>query len=244
MTKIFVAAPFNNEPQIAGYNQIIQTINASGFEAVGAVQAEDAASIRQKRSEEIEESEIVVAWLDGLYPPGEFLYKLFNVNKESITIPLPENIINMISIGMQATGQADVRPKEGLILPGQEDRGIEVANVPRSFTAHSPGGIFGQTRDGVLNLPASQVAYEVGFASALKKPIIAIALASPRLDFNTAQAVGVFLTDFVHLVPALNRTRDALDGNEPLEPVFRVLREEVSKMEMDRLKKKEEAEEK
>jgi hypothetical protein len=109
---------------------------------------------------------------------------------------------------MQATGKAKIKPKEGLILPGQDPRGVEVSNVPTAFTIQAPGGIFGQmVGPGAINFPEPNVMFEYGVAVARGILTVGLGLAYPAMGMYHPHC-HLQVTDLEFIPRALEIAKD------------------------------------
>ncbi len=231
--KAYLSSPAYNDPQIKGHSTLQDYLKEAGFEVLNpnAISAYLADGKTQKTAKEysserlalLDEADILISWIDQLQLPGTKLF-LLNGVMEKVQVPLPPEIIELISIGMQAKGIAKVKPKSGIIIPGEDPRGLEVTNVPNCVNVHPQGGIIGTYVAGPLNIPDITVVYEMGYASCRGIPTVALAAAGPAFGIMAAQ-VDLLVPGFDLLVPALMEVKDALDGLCDLGKVCRGLME-------------------
>lgn len=224
--KAFLSSPAYNDPQLKGHSKIQDSLSEAGFEVVNpnaltTVEADgktprDPKDLLNDRLNLLDDSDVFVGWVDRLNPPGVKHYILRGVQTE-IEIPLPEQYIQFMAIGMQASGVAQTKPKEGLIVPGRDDpRGLEITNVPRSLHIQPQNGVFGQLASpGPINLPDSLVMFEAGAAVAQGMPVVLLAAASPIIGIAAVKAL-LIIQSFEDLTPCLKMVYDGLsDEDEP-----------------------------
>lgn len=175
--KLFLSCPVGNEP----CSVIKKFIVSEAESAFSEVDQPDPNEEYSKRVERIKDSDACLFCLDTLLPEGQGLFYLSGVVRGEMQIPIPPDMINLIGIGLQATGKAKLVPKKGLILPGQQS-GMEIANLPTSFTIRNQDMVVGLTEGGIsVNLTEPYVMFEYGVATAHEIPTVLLAMARPRI---------------------------------------------------------------
>jgi len=243
--KLYISAPFFNEPQIAMLENFRALSEGAGFEVLSPLDHKLDGEWVDKRIKDLKSADALFIWFDSLLPKGEFLFKVADVIREEIQIPIPEPLVNFISIGMQASGKAQLRPKSGLILPGQDPRGVEVSNVPTAFTIKAPGGIFARVvGPGATNISEPLVMFEFGVAFAENIPVVGLGLAFPAVG-PYHRMIDLTVIDLEAIPEALSSLRSILSSKEQGTPIsigeIQESLKETQKILDEKSKKKEDA---
>lgn len=159
----------------------------------------------ESRISRIVEADIVVVCFDTFYPRGALPFLLKDVKVDKLDVPLPPEIINLIAIGMQSTGIAEVKPKSGLILPGDDPRGVEVSNVPNTFIVKAEGGVFGNNvLNGPFITPDCDVMIDFGIAVSNKKTIVGVSLSTSEVSPGVVRHCKKMITDLKNATTVLS----------------------------------------
>jgi hypothetical protein len=217
--KLYISSPFFNEPQVAMLDNLRLLAEGAGFQVLSPLDHKLDDGWTSNRIKDLKSADALFVWFDSLLPKGEFLFRVSDVIREEIQVPLPGEIINFISIGMQASGKAQLRPKQGLILPGQDPRGMEVSNVPTAFTVRAPGGVFARIiGPGAINLSEPMVMFEFGMAIAENIPVVGLGLAFPSVG-PYHRMIDLAVVDLEAIPEALAGLKKALASKEQGTPI-------------------------
>jgi nucleoside 2-deoxyribosyltransferase len=231
--KIYLASPAYNDPQLKVHSEVQDAITAAGAELLnpasipslendGKTQRTPQDYVRD-RVLMLEKADVVFAVLDQLQMPGHHLFLMRDIQT---AVPFPEDLLQILAVGMQAMGIAKVQPKKGIVTADDPNRGMEVVNLPRGMQIGN--GLLGlPVGGGSLNLPDSNTVFEIGYAAAKSKPVIALGLANPITGIMIPISTLVMLTDLERLDIDVKRLVDAYGkGIDVFEEEAEVLEKE------------------
>ncbi len=168
----------------------------------------------QSPTDLMSQAHFCVFCFDYLLPKGQFTYTLDNVMRDKVQLPIPLNLLEIIGAGMMAKGIAKLKKKEGLVLPGQEDQGVEIENLPTHMSFGGEGGVFGTLAEvGSANRPDPTVQCEFGYAIALDKVMVGIGIAKPEIGIHQ-KAIDLLVPEFDLTQSALNAIKKAWNEDE------------------------------
>ncbi len=182
----YVSAPGYNNPQRVCSEKIITILEDAGYEvSLPTISAE----IPEKEEAQaclsaLQNADVVIAWLDGLSAEGISIYTVAGVQTK-LEITLPPKIIEMMQAGailMQKQG-VNFQKKKGraLVLPHEMNNPPEVPNQIVMDLEKQGAKALCALNGQPMNLPDPSTTFEVGYAFAARKPVIALALIEPEI---------------------------------------------------------------
>lgn len=188
--KVFVSVPAFNEAQMAGADKVLEILEKAGIETLPKV-APDQEPKLSDRLAAIPLADRVFLWTDGLLPDGVSVRALAGMQNQ-LEMPFPPQLLDLINKGIAVSGGSGslAGKKQAILLPGQVEqqqecpKGMKVGLPPNMAiaTVLSPG----------LNIPATPVLFEAGYAAALGKPLTALQLGeSPGPYFSAEDGVEI-----------------------------------------------------
>lgn len=201
---VYISAPGYNNPQRVGVEKIIEVMEGAGYKvALPTVSAEiPPVPEAQACLSALQNADLVVAWLDNLSPEGISVYTVGGIQTE-LTINLPPQIVEMMQAGallMQKKG-VNFKKKKGraIVLPHEMNKPPEVpTTIGMNF--EKQGGqalcaLVGQP----MNLSDASTVFELGYAFAARKPVIALALVNPEIGMYLGWTPQTVVSSFEKL---------------------------------------------
>lgn len=198
--KAYISSPGYNAPQQVGTERIKKSIEEAGYLPVLPMVSEEIPPREEAENclASLRESDLVVAWLDGLTAPGVSIYTVGNVETK-IEINFPQESIELMQAGavmMQKMGKGG--KKRGIILPGDLDRPPPVpAGMNVDYASHGLAlcGLVGKP----MNFTDTSINFEIAYAFATGKPIIALAMVNPIIGMYLGWAADTYVDSFAKL---------------------------------------------
>jgi len=195
MVKVFVSVPAFNEPQAAGAEKIFEILEKAGLEILPRL-TEGQEGKLSDRLAAISQADHVLLWTDGLLPDGVRVCAVAGLQNK-IDLPFPPPILSLINAGMAATGQSVGSlsgKKQAILLPGQVE---QQQGVPKGMSVGLPPNmVLCQVLSPGLNIPATPVLFEAGYAAALGKKLTAIQMGEGPGAYVTAEEGVEILKSF------------------------------------------------
>jgi nucleoside 2-deoxyribosyltransferase len=212
--KVFVSVPAFNEAQIAGADKILEILEKAGIETLPKMSPDKEPKLSD-RLPFVAQADRVLLWTDGLLPEGVTVRALAGLQNQ-IELPFPAPLLEILNAGIAVRGGGGslAGKKQTILLPGQVEqqaecpKGMKVGLPPNMAIAQilSPG----------LNIPATPVLFEAGYAAALGKPLAALQLGeSPGPYFSEED--GVEILKSFDAVEAWARRLMGITGEETKE---------------------------
>ncbi len=234
----YVSSPGFNESQRTGVKKILETIREAGYEPYIPVltcesppQEEVAPHISA-----LQNSAVVVAWLDGLNPKGVSTFEVCAIETK-MNAALDPDTLDALVMGLSRHPKYEkkikaLKQRKGLdkkiLMPGELHKGVEVTAEDLGIKGTEvdfakQGKRLCKIRQGPLNFPDSSVLFELGYAFATRKPVFALAMADPILGMYAGWTPSVTCDRFSTLGGALKAFRES--GGVPFPDLLASLRE-------------------
>jgi hypothetical protein len=196
--KVFISVPAFNEAQAAGADRVLEILEKAGIEVLPKDEGSDKEVTLSDRLAAISLADRVLLWTDGILPEGVTVRALSGM-QNMLELPFPAPILDLLNKGIAVSGgnSSLTGKKQMILLPGQVEqqrecpKGMKVGLPPNMTlaTVLSPG----------LNIPATPVLFEAGYAAALKKPLTALQMGEGPGPYFTAEDGVEILKSFAEL---------------------------------------------
>ena len=214
----YISAPGFNEPQRTGMKKLLETVQGAGYETYIPTLTRESPPREEVEPHlaALQNSAVVVAWLDGLNDKGVSIFEVTSIEKK-LDASLDEDQMDALALGMERHPKfekviKEIKKQKGLskkiLTPGELQRGVQIKAADLGLTAPqvdlaAQGRAVVRIKAGPLNFPDASTVFEMGYAFAARKPVFALALADPIIGMYLGWTPSVTCDRFDALGKAL-----------------------------------------
>lgn len=219
--KAYLSLPRYNDVQEEGAKRLDAILEEADFEPLSLFSIPRMETVEDEEKERpmghvladslgaLIEADLVVVWLDYLYPKGMGVYHIVGM-EEQIELPIPPEHYQMMAAGAQVMARAGHNPKAAnKLIVTKEDLAAPI-EVPQTLRLNlaAAGCVAAKLGGKALNVPDQTVMFEYGFAAAQQKPIITIALKRPIIGMYGDFGCDIFVNTLDKFKTALTVWRE------------------------------------